>query len=118
MLITIDPAAPMPLADQVSASVRAALARGDIKPGDRLPAARELASALGINLHTVLRGYRQLSDEGLVSLRRGRGAVVSEAASQHAALVDLARDFVAAARRLGATSDEIVDTVRVTLDRA
>jgi DNA-binding transcriptional regulator YhcF (GntR family) len=66
----------------VAGSVRAALAGGVAAPGDRLPSARNVAAALGINLHTVLRGYQQLRDEGLVELRRGRTAVITGTADQ------------------------------------
>ncbi|MET0191294.1 MAG: GntR family transcriptional regulator, partial [Pseudonocardia sediminis] len=60
MLIRVDPSSPTPLGDQVAASVRRAVAEGQVSAGDRWPPAREVASSLGINLHTVLRGYQQL----------------------------------------------------------
>lgn len=80
MLVRIDPASGVPIFDQVAASVRAELARGGLRAGDRLPAARDVASALDVNVHTVLKAYQSLRDEGLVDLRRGRGAVVTERA--------------------------------------
>lgn len=76
MLVRVDPDSPSGLADQVAAQVRGALARGDLVPGERLPPARQVAQGLGINMHTVLRAYAVLRDEGLIELRRGQGARV------------------------------------------
>ncbi|MFB9895808.1 GntR family transcriptional regulator [Planobispora takensis] len=118
MLITIDPSSARPLADQVADSVRAALACGTAAPGDRLPSARTVAAALGINLHTVLRGYQQLRDEGLIELRRGRTAVITGAADQlRLRLSAAAEEFVRAARRTGASDEEALAAVHRSLRR-
>lgn len=96
MLIKIDTESSRPLFEQVAGAVRAELAGGSLVPGDRLPPAKEIAAALEINVHTVLRAYQQLRDEGLVDLRRGRGAVVTAAALP---LVELHGDILALVRR-------------------
>ena len=57
--------------------MRREMAAGRLLRGERLPSAKEAASLLDINLHTVLRAYQTLRDEGLIDLRRGRGAVVT-----------------------------------------
>ena len=101
MLIRIDPGSGVAIYDQIAASVRADASRGVLQPGDRLPAARELADALDVNIHTVLRAYQQLRDEGLLDLRRGRGAVVSASAGPLAELHDDVRALVARAEGLG-----------------
>lgn len=76
MLVVIDPAAATPVFAQIAASITAQIASGELPTGTRLPAARELAATLGINVHTVLHAYQVLRDDGGVELRRGRGAVV------------------------------------------
>ena len=48
MLLRIDPTSPTPLFDQLAQAIRGGLAAGEIAPGDRLPAARELAASLGL----------------------------------------------------------------------
>jgi GntR family transcriptional regulator len=113
VLILVDPARSMPLADQIAASVRRGIADGSVAPGERLPAARELATSLQVSMHTVLAGYQQVRDEGLIELRRGRGAIVSSGARPgHAAVLDLARQLVAAARRLDLPEEDLLTLVR------
>jgi len=101
MLFRVDPASGVPIFDQLAASVRAELARGTLRAGDRLPSAREVAAALEVNVHTVLRAYQVLRDEGLVDLRRGRGAVVTDDAGLSPELLADIQSLVAEARRLG-----------------
>ncbi|TQJ07169.1 GntR family transcriptional regulator [Lapillicoccus jejuensis] len=108
MLFRVDPTSAQPLFEQVAGSVRRALHEGELGAGDRLPPAREVAGSLQVNLHTVLRAYQQLRDEGLVDLRRGRGAVVTGAdPAAHAAVRRAARTLVEAARTAGLQVDEV-----------
>ncbi|MFD4986747.1 GntR family transcriptional regulator [Streptomyces sp. NPDC058374] len=117
MLFHIDPGSSVPLGDQIAVAARAAIASGGFAPGDRLPAARSLADSLGVNVHTVLRGYQRLRDEGLIELRRGRGAVVSrtDTVSSRAALLPHARALVAEARSLWLGESEVLELVREIL---
>ncbi|MCC2030695.1 GntR family transcriptional regulator [Microbacterium allomyrinae] len=112
MLVRIDPESDAPLFAQVADSVRADAAAGRVRAGDRLPAARDIAGALGINVHTVLHAYQDLRDEGLVELRRGRGAVVTEQASALAALHHDIQDLVARARATGLHPDALAALVK------
>lgn len=78
-----------------------------------LPPAKSIASELRVNLHTVLRAYAILRDEGLIEVRRGRGSVVvdqTRAASRR--LDEAIRQVVREARRMGLQPDETADMVR------
>lgn len=77
MLITLPADSDRPLYVQLADAFRQKIIHGEISTGDTLPTARVLGRALDINVHTVLRAYQQLRDEGLVDLKRGRGAVVT-----------------------------------------
>ena len=114
MLIRVDPASDVPIFAQVAASVRADAASGRLRSGDRLPSAREVASALEVNLHTVLRAYQELRDEGLVDMRRGRGAVVTDAIAPLAQLHDDVVALVDRARALGLSPDTLAALVKET----
>jgi len=110
VLIRIDQSAATPLFEQVAASVRRAIADGSAAPGERLPGARDLAASLDLNVHTVLRGYQLLRDEGLIDLRRGRGAVVAAGATR-GRLQEAVRELVAEARRHGMSAPELMELV-------
>ena len=112
MLLRIDPASAVPLFEQLAASVRSDAARGTIRAGDRLPAARDVATSLDVNVHTVLRAYQALRDEGLVDLRRGRGAVVTERVSNYSELGEAIPRLVATARELGLSVSTLTALIR------
>lgn len=77
-MIRIDVSGPRPLEEQITLALRQALAQGGIAAGEELPSVRQLAGDLGVHWNTVARAYRRLADEGLVVVRRGRGAVVRD----------------------------------------
>lgn len=112
MLIRVNPASDVPLFVQVAASVRVDAAAGRVRAGDRLPAAREVADSLGINVHTVLRAYQDLRDEGLIDLRRGRGAVVTEVAASLSTLNEDVRALVARSRALGISPELLASLIK------
>jgi GntR family transcriptional regulator len=63
---------------QVVEGVKEAVARGGLKPGDKLPAVRELAMELTINHNTVAKAYQALEREGVIEVIRGRGTFIAE----------------------------------------
>ena len=98
--VTIDPADPTDLYEQVAAEIRRAIADGEAKPGDRLPPAKDLAAIIGVNTNTVLRALRTLRDEGMLEFRRGRGITVA-ATADHSAVMTEAQALVRFARKRG-----------------
>lgn len=114
MLIKIDADSSSPLFEQVASSVRSGILSGRLVLGDRLPSAREVAEALDINLHTVLRAYQELRDEGLIDLRRGRGAAVSATAAPLAELSQHITDLVARAASLGVSPSTLAALIKET----
>lgn len=75
---------PTPLYNQIASVVRWEISLGRLPIGSLLPPVRSLSEALGINYHTVRRGYRELANEGVVESRRGVGVrVVSAPGTTH-----------------------------------
>ena len=78
MVIRIDQRSDEPLYLQIRTQIIAAIARGELVPGQALPSVRSLASDLGINLHTVNKAYAVLRDEGYVLMRGRSGAYIAD----------------------------------------
>ncbi|MGW2371893.1 GntR family transcriptional regulator [Kitasatospora sp. NPDC001683] len=112
MLLKLDLGDARPLHEQVAGAIRRAVAEGECTPGDKLPPARELSRALGVNTNTVLRGLRALRDEGVLEFRRGRGITVATDADTRAELVDRVRQLIADAARAGYSRNDLVDLIR------
>jgi GntR family transcriptional repressor for pyruvate dehydrogenase complex len=94
--------------EQVVSHVRELIEGGRLKPGDRLPAERELAIQLGVSRPTVRAGLQALAALGVVQTRHGSGTYIpagppalgSDALSFLAALHGFTREEMFEARRI------------------
>lgn len=71
-----------PIYRQLRDRVVAMILDGDLKEGDPLPSVRTVSAEYRVNPLTVLKGYQQLVDEGLVEARRGLGMFVKDGAAK------------------------------------
>lgn len=78
-LLTLNPAASLPLHRQLYNALREAILGGRLAGGMRLPATRALAAELAISRNTVLEAYAQLLAEGYITGRVGAGTYVARA---------------------------------------
>ena len=81
MLLSIEPDGSVPIYQQIRDRIIEAIATGAAPVGSGLPATRQLAVDLGINFHTVNKGYDLLRQEGLLRIGRKAGAVIQRDAT-------------------------------------
>lgn len=72
-----------PVFRQIADEILRSVSVGVLKPGDALPATRQLASELKVNTNTVQHAYRTLLQEGVIEMRRGLGAFVAQIPKEH-----------------------------------
>lgn len=75
-MIIIDPKIDVPIYVQLRTQIMEAIVRGDLSVGDALPSVRELASDLGVNMHTVNKSYHELESMQVIEIVPKKGAVV------------------------------------------
>src|SRR5690606_22548348 len=80
----------LPIYRQLRDRVVAMILEGVLTDGDSLPSVRNVAAEYRLNPLTVLKGYQELVEEGLVEKKRGRGMFVTEGAQKK--LLRLERD--------------------------
>jgi GntR family transcriptional regulator len=78
MLFRSNPGSAVPVYLQLIEQVKHAIDVGALVPGDQLPPIRQAAEELVINPNTVAKAYRELEHDGIIELRHGSGAFVSE----------------------------------------
>lgn len=101
----------IPLGTQVHDQIVAAISKGDLRPGDRLPTIRQLADFLELNRNTIAQVYRALEQEGYVLTRGGGGTTIADTLATQVAvrtqdLHQLVREALHAAERKGYSARE------------
>ncbi len=108
-----------PIYRQLRDRVAAMILDGVLKEGDALPSVRTVAAEYRVNPLTVLKGYQQLVDEGLVESRRGLGMFIN--AGAHNLLRQGERQkflgeewprVYATIQRLGLTPEELLEAAK------
>ena len=101
-----------PIYTQLVDQIKVAIVSGELPPGARMSAVRELSLEAGVNPNTMQRALRQLEREGLVYAQRSAGRFVTEdtaviARVREALAAERVRRFRDAMRALGCTEEEM-----------
>jgi GntR family transcriptional repressor for pyruvate dehydrogenase complex len=70
------------LYEQIVQQIEESITAGDLKPGDQLPAERELAQKFGVSRTAVREAVKALRQKGLVEAYSGRGTFITNTTSQ------------------------------------
>ena len=81
-MIQIDPRSSTPIYEQIIQQLKELCLKGIMKPGDKLPSVRELATIIIANPNTVSKAYKELERDGVIETLRGRGTYISENAKK------------------------------------
>lgn len=71
------------LSDQIAERLEGMIADGTLKPGERLPAERQLSERLGISRPSLREAIQKLASKGLLHTRQGGGTYVTESLSSN-----------------------------------
>jgi GntR family transcriptional repressor for pyruvate dehydrogenase complex len=109
--LQFDAIAPSRAVDGIASQVRAMIASGKLKPGDRLPAERDLAVRLHVSRNTLRESLRALEHAGIIEMRKGAtgGAFVLPGSS--GVIVNGLRDLY----HLGAITPQQLTEARIWL---
>lgn len=119
MFLTLHQDDKRPIYQQIADGIKQLIARGDLREGMTLPSVRQVAGDLGVNLNTVAVAYRQLQDEGFVTVRHGAGAVIAARGDRPVDREGLQKPLRTALIHLvlgGMSQAEILDAVRGELE--
>jgi GntR family transcriptional regulator len=118
-----DPTSRVPIYRQLVEQVRQRVARGRLRPGERLPSVRVLSRELVVNPNTVARAYTELERDGVLNTRPGLGVFVAEpqaelsAAARRERLSAALDQFLTEAVHLGISEDDVLAAVARKIKR-
>jgi GntR family transcriptional regulator len=103
----------LPLYSQIKAIIQAQIDDEDLKPGDRAPSERDLATRYGVSRMTARQALQALEQEGLIQRVQGVGSFVarSKITESLPQLVGFSEDM----RRRGLTPSTVVISIREEL---
>jgi DNA-binding GntR family transcriptional regulator len=74
----LDPADPRPVYERIADDLRRSITSGALTPGDQLPSLADIKTRYDVSTMTAREAIKVLSNEGIVFVRQGAGAFVSD----------------------------------------
>ena len=106
----------LPIYTQIVDKYRLAIASGELKPGEKLAAVRDVAFQAGVNPNTMQRAFQELERLGLVYTQRSSGRYVTEEAdiisdTRKKLAEEFVRRFLASMSGLGLDREQIMELI-------
>ncbi len=106
----------VPIYYQIKDYIYREIVTGKLAPGDKLPAVRQLAVDLTVNVNTIQRALSELISEAILESRRGKGNFVTEDEEKVRALKDKLiiehlKQMYISLRKLNVSDDDIIQYV-------
>jgi GntR family transcriptional repressor for pyruvate dehydrogenase complex len=76
MTINLEPIRPKKISEEIVNQIKQLISNGELKPGDRIPSERELATMLGVSRPSVREAIMVLEAMGFLESRQGGGTYV------------------------------------------
>lgn len=76
MTIVLEPIRPKKISEEIVSQVKQLISKGELKPGDRIPSERDLATMLGVSRPSVREAIMVLEAMGFLESRQGGGTYV------------------------------------------
>lgn len=96
--------------EQIKKQIVRFIELGVLKPNDKLPSVRMLASDLGINPNTVARAYQELEQDGIIYTLNKKGVFVSSK-DNSSYLIDQAKVAIETFKNDGLSKKELINVI-------
>ena len=114
-VIIIDYRSRTPIFEQIKEQIMNLINIGELKPDDKLPSIRQLASDLKLNVNTVKRAFQELETEKVTYSVPGKGVFISQSAIANEFVLDSAeaelKRILASSKAKGVTEERIITLV-------
>ncbi len=105
-----------PIYQQIMEQIKAMIATGVMKAGDKLPSVRELAVSAGVNPNTMQKALSELEREGLLCSKRTSGRFVADNPEnadilQEAMMMECVKTFIESMAKLGYSVEDCIKII-------
>ena len=115
-MIIIDYRSRTPIFEQIKEQIMNLINIGELKPDDKLPSIRQLASDLNLNVNTVKRAFQELETEKVTYSVPGKGVFISQSAIANVFVLDSAeaelKRILTSSKAKGVTEERIISLVK------
>jgi GntR family transcriptional regulator len=115
-MIRIDSNSSNPIYEQIYSEFVRLIVSRVLKPNEKIPSVRELASTLRINPNTIVKGYKLLEMDNYIRSEQGKGYFVNkrdESLSTYMKRIELnLKESIKSMRLIKMTDSEIVDFIK------